>query len=107
MAGHPVEQAGGPLKKLPPSAALTALRLSNMARAPRCLARTRKGTPCQRAVSKGRKRCHCHGGAKNSGAPVGERNGAFKTGEWTNEAVALRRQASAAMKAARAARKTQ
>ena len=48
--------------------------------APRCLARTRAGTPCQKAAATGKKRCRMHGGAPGSGAPRGERNGNYRTG---------------------------
>ena len=41
--------------------------------APRCLARTRAGTPCQKAAATGKKRCRMHGGGKGSGAPPGGR----------------------------------
>ena len=84
---------------LPP--ALVMFRLSNMNHAPRCEARTRRGTPCQCPATKGRGRCRLHGGAQGSGGPKGERNGAFKAGAWTNEAVAQRRAASALLRAAR------
>jgi hypothetical protein len=40
-----------------------------------------------------------HGGAKRSGAPSGERNGAFKHGGLTREAVALRRAAIGLLRA--------
>jgi hypothetical protein len=33
-----------------------------------------------------------HGGAKGSGAPKGERNGNYKHGHFTQEAIELRRQ---------------
>jgi len=36
-----------------------------------------------------------HGGALGSGAPRGERNGAFRSGEHTREAIAERRMISA------------
>lgn len=36
-----------------------------------------------------------HGGAVGSGAPTGERNGAFRYGEHTREAIAERRMFSA------------
>jgi hypothetical protein len=36
-----------------------------------------------------------HGGAKGSGGPPGERNGNYKSGLWTGEAVAMRRAARA------------
>jgi hypothetical protein len=33
-----------------------------------------------------------HGGARGSGAPKGERNGNYKNGHFTQEAIELRRQ---------------
>ena len=65
-------------------------RLANMAKAPRCGARTRSGHPCKQAAVSGRARCRMHGGAKGSGGPAGERNGNFKHGLWTHESVAMR-----------------
>ena len=59
--------------------------------APRCLARTRSGTPCQKPAAKGKKRCRLHGGAEGSGAPRGERNGAYRHGLYTREAIAERK----------------
>jgi hypothetical protein len=59
--------------------------------APRCLARTRAGTPCQKAAATGKKRCRMHGGGKGSGAPPGERNGNYRHGLRTREAIAERR----------------
>lgn len=53
----------------------------------KCLAKTRKGLPCQSLVVKGKNRCRMHGGAKGSGAPLGNRN-AFKHGLYS--AVATR-----------------
>ncbi len=49
-----------------------------LAKAPRCLARTRKGPECQSPAVKGRMRCRMHGGT-NPGAPKGNRN-AYKHG---------------------------
>lgn len=49
-----------------------ALVLANAA--PRCMARNRRGFPCQRPASKKRKRCNLHGGAHGSGAPIGNKN---------------------------------
>ncbi|WP_281241199.1 HGGxSTG domain-containing protein [Thalassobaculum litoreum] len=40
---------------------------------PRCLARTRAGTPSQSRAARGRRRCRMHGGT-NPGAPKGNRN---------------------------------
>jgi hypothetical protein len=59
--------------------------------APRCLARTRAGTPCQKAAATGKKRCRMHGGAPGSGAPSGERNGNYRSGLYTRVAIAERR----------------
>jgi len=42
--------------------------------APRCLAQTRSGRPCQQAAIKGRRRCRMHGGARGIGAPKGNQN---------------------------------
>jgi hypothetical protein len=63
-----------------------ATRLQNLMQAPRCGARTRSGSPCQRPAIRGRKRCRLHGGL-SPGAPRGEKNGNFKTGDWTLEAI--------------------
>lgn len=65
-------------------------RLSNLAKARRCGARTRAGHPCKQAAVRGRARCRMHGGAKGSGGPRGDRNGNFKHGLWTRENVATR-----------------
>ena len=45
--------------------------------------------------------CRMHGGAQGTGAPKGERNGNWKHGGWSNEAVALRRDVSALLKTLR------
>jgi hypothetical protein len=60
--------------------------------APRCGARTRSGKPCRAPAVQGRRRCRMHGGAEGSGAPKGERNGNYKHGHFTQEAVEFRRQ---------------
>ena len=65
-------------------------RLSNLAKAPRCGARTRAGHPCRQAAVTGRARCRMHGGARGSGGPRGKRNGNFRHGGWTRESVNLR-----------------
>ncbi|WP_313901502.1 HGGxSTG domain-containing protein [Methylobacterium sp. J-070] len=62
------------------------LRLSR-----RCCARTRHGMACQSPAISGKMRCRMHGGAMGSGAPRGERNGAYRTGLHTAETVAFRR----------------
>ena len=97
--GGRVQISEGDPKSL--AGALVAFRLSNMNAARRCMARTRRGTPCQCPATTGRGRCRLHGGAKGSGGPKRERNGVFKAGAWTGEAVALRRAAGALVKAAR------
>jgi len=51
----------------------------NFASVPRCGAKTRSGTPCQRAGNRKSGRCHLHGG-KSPGVP-GNRN-AMKTGAY-------------------------
>ncbi len=52
----------------------------------RCGARTRKGRPCQAPAVSGRVRCRKHGGAKGSGAPIGNTN-ALKHGMYTKAAL--------------------
>src|SRR3954452_1127865 len=66
-------------------------RLANLAKAPRCGARTRGGHACKQAAVNGRARCRMHGGAKGSGGPRGDRNGNFKNGVYTREAKETRR----------------
>lgn len=59
--------------------------------APRCLARTRSGTPCQKPPAKGKKRCRLHGGADGSGAPRGDRNGSYRHGLYPRDAITERK----------------
>jgi len=61
-----------------------------MMKAPRCGARTRKGTACKAPAVRGKKRCRIHGGAKGSGAPRGNKN-ALKHGLYTREMIEERR----------------
>ena len=61
-----------------------------MLAAPRCGARTRKGTPCRSPAVHGKKRCRMHGGAEGSGAPKGNRN-ALKHGFYTKAAIEERK----------------
>jgi hypothetical protein len=56
----------------------------------RCLAKTRRGTECQKPALKGKARCQLHGG-RSPGAPRGEAHGRYVNGEHTIEAVAERR----------------
>ncbi|HMF07155.1 MAG TPA: HGGxSTG domain-containing protein [Methylocella sp.] len=69
----------------------------------RCGARTRSGNPCLSPVVKGKKRCRMHGGAKGSGAPSGERNGNYRHGRFTAEAIGERQMLREWIKAARRA----
>src|SRR3954452_23723488 len=77
-------------------------RLANLAKAPRCGARTRGGHACKQAAVTGRARCRMHGGAKGSGGPRGDRNGNFKHGLWTRESIATRRSTRAKVREIRA-----
>jgi hypothetical protein len=58
---------------------------------PRCGAKTRSGKPCMSPAVRGKKRCRMHGGAKGSGAPIGNHN-ALKTGLHTRTMIEQRRQ---------------
>lgn len=65
----------------------------------RCGAKTRRGTPCGAgAMVNGR--CRMHGGA-SPGAPRGARNGNYKHGLYTMEAMERRRAISDHLKASR------
>ena len=57
-----------------------------------CGAKTRAGTSCRCPALQGRSRCQRHGG--RSTGVMGERNGSWKGGHYSNEAVALRQAAS-------------
>jgi hypothetical protein len=63
---------------------------TRLGRAPKCGARTRAGTPCQRLAIRGRRRCRLHGGL-SPGAPRGAKNGNFRDGDWTAEAIEERK----------------
>ena len=65
-------------------------RLQNLKRAPRCGAGTRAGGACQCPAIRGRGRCRLHGGL-SPGAPLGAKNGNFRNGNWTAEAIEERR----------------
>ncbi len=52
-------------------------------------AETRNSSPCRRVT--GKNRCRMHGGAPGSGAPKGSRNGSYKHGGFTCEAIEERR----------------
>jgi hypothetical protein len=77
---------GRPRLAIKPMDQITETRLRNLRAAPRCGARNRAGQPCQCPAISGRRRCRLHGGLSR-GAPRGTRNGNFKHGEWTKEAI--------------------
>ena len=57
----------------------------------RCHARCRVSKkPCGQPAMRGKRVCRLHGG--KGGGPKGERNGAYRTGRYTAEAKAERRQ---------------
>jgi len=90
------------MKDDPMRQASVARRLANMAKAPRCDAKTRAGHSCRQAAVKGRARCRMHGGAKGSGGPRGDRNGNFKHGLWTRESLEMHRTTRAMVREIRA-----
>ena len=65
-------------------------QLRKLRNAPRCGAKNRAGGACQCPAMRGRRRCRLHGGL-SPGAPRGQRNGNFKDGHWTAEAIEERR----------------
>ena len=58
----------------------------------RCGAKTRRGTACLKPALSGKNRCQLHGG-KSTGVK-GERNGNYRDGRYTKEAIANRRAAN-------------
>jgi hypothetical protein len=62
----------------------------HLSHSPCCGARTRAGTPCQSPAIPGRQRCRLHGGL-SPGAPKGEKNGNYTNGDWTQEAIQMRK----------------
>jgi hypothetical protein len=92
-SGQP--DAGAKMEKKSTSQFDAAVRLASLAlahAAPRCQAQRKHGAgPCRGAAVKGRRTCRMHGGAAGSGAPRGRRNGNYKSGAYTKEAVAARR----------------
>ena len=61
-----------------------------MLSSPRCGARTRSGQSCRSPAVGDKKRCRMHGGAKGSGAPIGNQN-ALKHGHYTKQAIEERK----------------
>ncbi|MGO9397181.1 MAG: HGGxSTG domain-containing protein [Xanthobacteraceae bacterium] len=74
------------------------IRLKNLRRASQCGALTRAGRACQRPAIRGHKRCRLHGGL-SPGAPRGHKNGNFRNGNWTAEAIEERRWLRSLLKA--------
>ncbi len=68
-----------------------------MLESPRCGAKTRSGRPCSSPAVRGKKRCRMHGGAKGSGAPLGNQN-ALKHGLYTKESIEERGKLSRLLK---------
>lgn len=66
-------------------------RVERLRQAKRCGAKARSGNPCQAPAERGKTRCRFHGA--RGGGPKGERNGNYKHGGDTREAVALRKAA--------------
>lgn len=74
---------------------------ASLLHAPRCRARSKRtGKPCQSPAVTGWRVCRHHGAG--GGAPKGERNGNYRHGLYTLEAVAERRRIAALLKMARA-----
>ena len=68
----------------------------------KCGAANRQGLPCAAPAVSGKTRCRMHGGAAGSGAPTGRRNGSYKSGQHTNDAIGWRRQMRDWLSASRA-----
>ena len=71
-----------------------------MHQSPRCTALSKRtGKPCRNPAVKGWSVCRMHGA--RGGAPKGERNGAYKHGGYTQEALAASQYVRALVKAVR------
>ena len=64
---------------------------------PRCRAKTRKGTFCESPAVNGKRRCRTHGGAKGSGAPLGNQN-ALKHETYSGDTQAFERKLRAMLR---------
>jgi hypothetical protein len=64
-------------------------------------AKRRDGVPCQSPAVRCKTRCMIHGGTAGSGAPCGERNGQYRHGLFTCEAIEERRAAWTVIEAAK------
>ena len=85
LVGARFKTASNPMKRRNKAPEPLHLRL-----APQCGARTRRGTACKAKAANGKGRCRLHGGALGSGAPSGHRNGNYRHGRQTKEAIAER-----------------
>ena len=84
-----------------PDAPVWAVNLDVARSATRCGARRKSdGHPCQGPAIRGRSKCRLHGG--KGGGPKGERNGRYRTGKFSQEAVDERRRAKAKLQELRA-----
>ena len=61
----------------------------------------RKGTGCRSPAVRGKIRRRMHGGAAGSGGPTGERNGNYRLGLCTQDAMATRRRICKLLREAR------
>jgi hypothetical protein len=77
-----------------------ASKVARLNAAPRCGARTRSGKPCRAPAVRGRPKCRLHGCGRGSGGPSGARNGAWRTGKYSQAARALSRAVRDLVKAA-------
>ena len=68
-----------------------------MRAAQRCEAKTRSGQPCRAPAANGKGRCRMHGGAKGSGAPLGNQN-ALRHGLYSREHLDWRREMNALLR---------
>lgn len=64
---------------------------------PRCGANTRQHTPCKSPAVKGKERCRMHGGAKGSGASIGNKN-AIKHGFTSRRVTELKKAVKSILK---------
>jgi hypothetical protein len=71
-----------------------------MLASPRCGAKTRGGGSCRAPAVRGNRRCRMHGGAPESGAPLGNQN-ARRRGLFTGEVIAERKEIEALLGEAR------
>lgn len=74
---------------------------ADLSKLPRCTATAKhSGKRCKRIALKGKTVCQFHGG--RGGGPKGKRNGSYKHGKHTKEAIAARQESNAALSVIRA-----